>query len=88
MKATHITVKWEEGLHMRAAARLVQLARRFNSRILLRLGAGVADARSIMSIMILAASLGSPLIVEASGDDEHEAIQAVEAYFDSGATHE
>jgi phosphocarrier protein HPr len=88
MKATRITVKWEEGLHMRAAARLVQLARRFNSRILLRLGAGVADARSIMSIMILAASLGSPLIVEASGEDEHEAIQAVEVFFDSGATHE
>lgn len=88
MKATRITVKWEQGLHMRAAARLVQLARQFNSRILVRLGAQVADARSIRSIMILAASLGSPLIVEASGDDEHEAIHAVEAYFDGGSANE
>ena len=85
MKATRINVNWEEGLHMRAAAQLVQLARKFRSRIWVRLGSQVADARSIMSIMILAASLGSPWVIEASGDDEQEAIQAVQAYFDSGA---
>lgn len=88
MKVKSLTVKWEAGLHMRAAARLVLVARRFHSRILLRLGSRVADARSIVSIMILAATLGSPLVVEASGDDEHEAIQAVEAYFDSTAPNE
>lgn len=88
MKATRLTVKWERGLHMRAAARLVQVARKFRSRIVVRLGSQVADARSIMSIMILAASLGSALDIEASGDDEHEAIQAVESYFDSGGHHD
>jgi phosphocarrier protein HPr len=88
MKATRITVQWRKGLHMRAAARLVQLTRQFHSRILVRLGSQVADARSIMSIMILAASLGSTLDIEASGDDEHEAIQAVQAYFDSGPANE
>lgn len=41
-----------------------------------------------MSIMILAAALGSPLYIEASGDDEHEAIQAVEAYFRGDVTYE
>lgn len=85
MKATRITIKWPEGLHMRAAAQLVRLARQFRSRILLRVGSQVADARSIMSIMLLCASMSSPLDVEASGDDEHEAIQAVEAYFDDGS---
>ena len=85
MKVTRLTVKWEKGLHMRAAARLVQVTRKFHSRILVRLGSQVADARSIMSIMILAASLGSRLDIEASGDDEHEAIRAVEAYFDGGS---
>jgi len=74
MKETRLTVKWENGLHMRAAARLVQVARKFHSRIVVRLGSQVADARSIMSIMILAASLGSALDIEVSGDDEHEAI--------------
>lgn len=38
-----------------------------------------------MSIMILCVSLGSPLDIEASGADEHEAIQAVLAYFDDGS---
>jgi phosphocarrier protein HPr len=83
MKATRLTVKWEKGLHMRAAAQLVQVAQRFHSRILLRLGARVADARSILSVMILAASLGTVLDVEASGDDEQEAVQAVQSYFDN-----
>lgn len=86
MKATRLTVKWEQGLHMRPAARLVQVARRFHSRIIIRIGSRVADARSIMSIMILAASLGAVLDVEASGDDEQEAVQAVQNYFDS-STH-
>lgn len=67
---------------MRAAARLVRLARGFHSQILMRVGSRVADARSIMGIMILSANLGAPLVIEASGDDEHEAIQAVQAYFD------
>jgi phosphotransferase system HPr (HPr) family protein len=85
MKTARVTVKWHAGLHMRAAAKLVHLARRFRSRISIRLGSRIADARSILSIMILSAGLGSPLDIEASGDDEHEAIQAVEAYFDDGA---
>lgn len=66
---------------MRAAAQLVKLARRFRSRILLRLGSQVADARSIMSIMILCANLSSPINIEITGDDEREATQAVQAYF-------
>lgn len=84
MKTTRVTVKWHAGLHMRAAAQLVRLARRFRSSICLRVGSRVADARSILSIMILSAGLGSPLDIEASGNDEHEAIQAIVAFFDDG----
>ena len=84
MKTAQVTVKWEQGMHMRAAARLVMVARCFQSQILVRMGARVADARSIMSIMLLCASLGATFEVEASGEDEHEAITAVRAYFDGG----
>lgn len=66
---------------MRTAAQLVRLARQFHSRIILRWRTQVADAGSLMSIMLLCANLRSPLVIEASGDDEHEAIQAVEACF-------
>ena len=85
MKAIRITVKWPGGLHMRAAAPLVKLARQFRSNIFLRLGSQVADARSIMSIMILCANLSSPLDIEISGEDESEATQAVQAYFDDNS---
>jgi phosphocarrier protein HPr len=85
MKCTQVTIKWPEGLHMRTAARLVRLVARFRSRVVLRFGPRVADARSILSIMILSASLGSPVDVEASGNDEHEAIQAVAAFFEDGS---
>lgn len=88
MKATRIIIQWQDGLTMRTAAQLVRLARRFRSRIVVRLGSQVADARSIMSIMILCVNLNSPLIVEASGDDEREAIQAVEAYFSNGTANQ
>ena len=88
MKAIRITVKWPEGLHMRAAAQLVKLARQFRSRIFLRLGSQVADARSIMSIMILCANLSSPIDIEISGEDEYEATQAVQAYFKSNQSNQ
>jgi len=83
MKAIRVETKWMDNLNMRTAAGLVKLVRGFRSSVFLRIGSRVADARSLMSIMILAASLGSALDIEASGVDEHEAIQAVQAYFDS-----
>jgi len=81
MKATRINIQMPEGLPMRTAARLVRVTRQFRSRILLRVGSQVADARSLMSIMILCAGMNASMDVEASGDDEHEAIRAVEACF-------
>ena len=62
---------------------MAQLAGRFRSSILCRLGGKAADARSIISILILCAGLGATLEIEASGADEREAIQAIEAFFSS-----
>ena len=56
---------------------------RFRSSILCRLGEKVADGRSVINILILCASLGTTLEIEASGPDEREAIQAVDAFFES-----
>ncbi len=83
MKSSRVTIRWPHGLHLRTAARLVRLAQAFRSRIQLRLGARIADARSILSIMILAAGLGTCLDIEATGNDEHEALQAVQEFFES-----
>jgi phosphotransferase system HPr (HPr) family protein len=84
MKTTTVIVPWKEGIHLRRAGSFARLATRFRSSILCRLGETVADGRSVLSILILCASLGATLEIEASGPDEREAIQAVDAFFESG----
>ena len=81
MKRSQLTVPWKEGLHLRPAVRLVRLAQRFRSSIRLTANGKMADARSIISIMLLCAALGTVIDVEASGDDEDVALQAVENVF-------
>lgn len=83
MQCTRVTVRWKPGLHLRPASALVQLSRRFQSEIKLRLGSTLTDARSILGILLLSATLGTALEVEACGDDEREAISAIRNFFES-----
>jgi phosphocarrier protein len=81
MKQSQLTVQWRDGLHIRPAARLVRLAQNFRSSIVLRANGRIADARSILSVMLLCAALGTVIDVEASGADEEQALRAVENAF-------
>jgi phosphotransferase system HPr (HPr) family protein len=81
MKRTTVIIPWREGLHLRPATRLVKLSQKFRSSIRLVCGAGIADTRSIFGIVALCAAMGTQMDLEASGDDEQEAIQAFEAEF-------
>ncbi len=65
------------GLHARASAKLVSTAGRFASQIEVEFGPHTADAKSIMSIMMLAASVGSTVVIRVSGDDEQDAMDAI-----------
>jgi phosphocarrier protein len=67
------------GLHARAAAKLVQCASRFASRIEIERRGQNVNGKSIMGVMMLAASRGTRITVEAAGDDEEAAIAAIEA---------
>ncbi len=67
------------GLHARAAARFVQLASRFRSRISLSKDGRSVDAKSILGILMLAGAQGDRLILSAHGDDEKEAVEALSA---------
>lgn len=68
----------KRGLHARAAAKLATLANKFQAKILARVGEGNwADAKSVMSLMLLAASCGSCLQVSAEGDDAEAALIAI-----------
>ncbi|HEX8248946.1 MAG TPA: HPr family phosphocarrier protein [Pyrinomonadaceae bacterium] len=74
------------GLHARAAAQLVRLAGGFKSRVMLmRLdNQVVADAKSILSVLTLAASKGTELKLTVEGADEQEAFDAVKEIFANG----
>lgn len=67
------------GLHARAAAQLVRLAGKFKSKInLVRQDNNVmADAKSILSVLTLAAARGIELKLIVEGDDENEASEAI-----------
>jgi phosphotransferase system HPr (HPr) family protein len=81
MKRSKVVVLWREGLHLRPAAMLVQVAKQFQSAIYLKCGGKIADLRSILSVLALCATMGTGLDVEAAGDDEQDAIQAIEQVF-------
>lgn len=66
------------GLHARAAAKLVHLSARFISEILIHKNGRTVNGKSIMGVMMLAASKGSELELEISGEDEAAALEALE----------
>lgn len=81
MSSIAVTIIWKQGLHLRAAALLVQLAKRFHSTIWIRRGEYSAQATDIMAIMLLGAGLGSNLSIRATGLDEEHAVEAIAEFF-------
>jgi phosphocarrier protein len=73
------------GLHARAAAKLVRLASRFSSEIhLSREDANQRiDSKSILGVLMLAASKGTRLVISIDGQDEVEAVEAIRELFDA-----
>jgi phosphocarrier protein len=74
-----VTISNRLGLHARAAARLVRRAADFTSTVqLIREDtAEAADGKSILSVLLLAASRGTSLIIKTNGDDEERALNAL-----------
>ena len=73
-----IEIKNKLGLHARAAAKLVHCAARFKCDIKIRKGDEEVDGKSILGILLLAAGRGSIIKVRADGEDEREALDAIE----------
>jgi phosphocarrier protein len=71
------------GLHARPATMLVKQAQTFDAEIELSLAGRKANAKSIMSLLILCAEHGAEVTLSASGHDAKEAIQAITALFAS-----
>jgi phosphocarrier protein len=72
------------GLHARAAARFVHMANRFHARVTLARDGRTMDGKSILGILLLAASHGSWVDLAAEGDDEAAAVEALRALVEGG----
>lgn len=75
----HITNRL--GLHARAAAKVVHTANAFAAEIFIGTNDEEVNAKSILGLLTLAATEGTPLVVRAQGADEHEAVKALVELF-------
>ncbi len=78
MQRKKIDIINQLGLHARAAMKLVNTASRYQSETLIRYNKREINAKSIMNVMVLAAGQGSTIELIITGDDEQEALQAIE----------
>jgi len=79
VKRAEVTLVNRLGLHARAAAKLVTLAKTFASRVTLEKDGSTVDGKSIMNILLLAAPVDSVLQLTVEGEDEAEAFTAITA---------
>ncbi len=84
MKQQTYVIKNRLGLHARAAAVLVQTAGRFKSEVQLEKDGLEVNGKSIMGVLMLAAPKGSEVTVSVTGEDESEAMTAIEALIENG----
>jgi phosphocarrier protein len=73
----------ELGIHARPASLIVQTAKRFKSDIWIEKDGVTADAKSIMNIMMLAASKKSMVTIRAKGPDEQQALETIARLFEN-----
>lgn len=78
MLTRKVTICNKLGLHARAAAKLVHLSSRYGSEIHLIKSGRTTNGKSIMGVMMLAASKGTELELVVSGEDEITAMDALE----------
>jgi phosphocarrier protein HPr len=77
-----IEIKNKLGLHARAAALLVQTVNKFSAQVNFSKDGQTADGRSIMGVLTLAATQGSKIQVEATGEEAEQAVRAIERLID------
>ena len=78
-----LIVKNKQGLHARPAALFVQIANKFDARIIVRRDEERVNGKSIMGILMLGAEKGSEITIEAEGDDASLAILELEKIVNS-----
>jgi phosphocarrier protein len=83
MIQTHITIINKLGLHARASAKFVSTASKYQSQIEVIKGSQAINGKSIMGVMLLAASQGTQLTFKINGPDEEHMTEALVALIDN-----
>jgi phosphocarrier protein len=84
MQEREMTIMNRLGLHARAAVKLVSLSSRYASNVVLVANGRRANARHLIAVLMLSASMGSVVSVRVSGPDEAEAMTAVTRLISNG----
>lgn len=79
MLEQEITIINKLGLHARAAGKLVETTSRFSCDITIDKDGRNVDGKSIMAMMMLAASKGTNITIKTNGEDEAAALEAITA---------
>jgi phosphocarrier protein len=83
MLERELLVSHPMGLHAQASAKVVQLLAGYQCQVTFVAKGREVNAKSIMGVMLLAAGPGTSIRIRCSGEDELEALAAVEALFGS-----
>ena len=83
MRESEVVLTNRLGLHARAAAKLVRAAKEFESSVSLECErSGMADAKSILSVLAIAAAKGTALRLITEGPDEEQALREIKVLFE------
>lgn len=83
MQEVTLVVRHKVGLHARPAAMFVQTAKKFKSAVLVGKDEMEVDAKSILSILTLGVNQGTVIKVKATGEDEEQAVKALQELVES-----
>jgi phosphocarrier protein len=84
MRTTLIRVDSRNGLHLRVAAKIVDLCKRYKATVVLVKGSDYAEGSSILQLLELAATEGSEVRVIVVGEDEERVIRELPQMFTGG----
>ena len=84
MRSTTITLINPLGMHARAASKLVDVAKTFASSVTLSKDGKEVDGKSIMSLLLLGAPVGSELTLTVEGEDEDAALAGICELIEAG----
>lgn len=84
MVSKSITIKNEQGMHMRPASLISQMAAPFESSICIKFNGNSYDCKSIMLLMSAGLKCGSEIELVCDGSDEEKALADISAFIEAG----